>query len=238
MQSFAAAIAYSQGARSKAIGDLIHQPIFHQAFADFFPSRLSSTPPGDILTTYWNKLRAMRFQSKVSAIVGCACVLVEIEGNHGSFRNYLLNFKIPRRIDSREGIVQFWSGFDELQADMRLRGMPFFRSTTSLLQLLLDLDYDSVKPDLIVMRLARRLGMVAKETGDRNFRTVVRMLQEYAVDRHIRVAALDWYMLAFGGQTEAVSYLTNRFCAGPGSCSNDACLIGGQRLCFDYNRNA
>ena len=39
--------------------------------------------------------------------------------------------------------------------------MPFFRSTTSLLQLLLDLDYDSIKPDLIVIVSSRQRDYLA-----------------------------------------------------------------------------
>lgn len=235
MRSFAAAIAYSQGAQSKVIGILIQQPVFRRAFADFCPAKLAQTHPSAIRDNYWWELSAMRFHSKVDAIVDCARVLLEIERECGSFRNYLLAYKIPRRIRSREDIVQFWNGFDSLLADLRRRAMPFFRSTTSLLQLLLDLDYDSVKPDLIVMRLARRLGMVDEEAGERNLRAVVQMLQEYAVNRQIQVAALDSYMLAFGGQTEAASFLTKHFCTGPGRCSNAACPIGIKRYCSDYS---
>ena len=77
--------------------------------------------------------------------------------------------------------------------------MPFFRHTTSLLQLLLDLDHDAIKPDLIVMRLCRRLGIASKEVGDKHFRHAVRFLQEYTVQRKISARALDWALLAFGG---------------------------------------
>ena len=90
--------------------------------------------------------------------------------------------------------------------------MPFFRSTTSLLQLLLDLDFDTVKPDLIVMRLARRLGIVGREEGDRAFRECARFLQTYSIGESCRASELDLALLAFGGQTGASRLLTQRFC--------------------------
>ncbi len=164
----------------------------------------------------------------------CEKTLNQVEGEFGTFESYLKTFAIPRPLHSRVDIDQFWVGFDSLLKDLRRRNMPFFRSTTSLLQILLDLDYDSVKPDLIIMRLVRRLGIVSKETGDKNFREAVRLLQEYAVDRKIRVSAVDWYLLAYGGQTEACRSLAVRFCPGSGSCSNRLCKLGRQNRCSDY----
>ena len=75
-----------------------------------------------------------------------------------------------------------------------------------------------------------------KEKGEPNFRAVVQALQEYAVDRKIRVAALDWYMLAFGGQTEAAAFLAKRFCSGPDPCAMAACPIAKDRLCIDFEK--
>lgn len=109
--------------------------------------------------------------------------------------------------------------------------MPFFRSTTSLLQLLLDLDYDSVKPDLIVMRLARRIGMTDRELGDRHLRKVAREVQLYAVNRGVRAQAVDLEMLAFGGQTGSRTLLNKRFCPPSDPCRNHTCALGRKGLC-------
>lgn len=236
LRSCGVAIAYSQGARSQAVAKLIEQPVFSQAFLEFVPGDLGLARPGAIRRAHWRQLSCMRFRKKVDAIVGCAQLLNAVESEHGSFARYLRSFRIPRRLRRTEEVGQFWEGFRSLQRDLRVRRMPFFGSTTSLLQLLLDLDYDSIKPDLIVMRLARRIGVVPEETGDRHFRQAVRSLQEYAVSRGIRASAVDWELLAYGGQTEAGQQLTRPYCSPPGLCGSTNCEIGPARLCMDYRK--
>lgn len=235
LRDLAEAIAYSQGARSSMVGPMLRSREFSQAFSDFDPHVLAKAHASTIIRQHWDTLKVIRFRGKVDAIIGCANVLSKIERESGSFETYLTAFVIPRRLQSRDDIQQFWIGFDGLLSDLRQRKMPFFRSTTSLLQILLDLDYDSVKPDLIIMRLVRRLGIVRKETGDKFLRQAVRLLQEYAVRRGIRVSAVDWYLLAYGGQTEASRSLQHRFCPSAGSCTNKLCMLGRQHRCSDYN---
>ncbi|MDA7618301.1 DNA-3-methyladenine glycosylase I [Verrucomicrobia bacterium] len=208
--------------------------IFSEAFGSFDHQVLAQANPETILKTYWHLLSAMRFRKKVSSIVQCAIVLLEISGKYGCFSNYLNIFSIPRRLDSLESIHLFWQGFDRLQADLKGRKMPFFKSTTSLLQLLLDLDYDAVKPDLIVMRLARRIGITEKETGDKAFRSTVRKLQEYAVARKKRVRYVDLQMLAYGGQSNASSLLKVKFCPVQKPCQHFSCPLIYNRLCMDH----
>jgi len=231
MRRICVAIAYSQGARSSLISGLIETPVFKEAFAGFDPAALALRDPERILARYWARLGHFRFRGKIPRIVRCACALNGIIRDSGSFAAYLAGFQIPRRICNATHLDQFWQGFNALQSDLRRRQMPFFRSTTSLLQLLLDLDYDSVKPDLIVMRLARRLGIVSRETGDAAFRQCVRFLQEYSITNSCRAAELDLALLAFGGQTGARQLLTQNFCPASDPCYHAACRIGANRLC-------
>ena len=231
MRRICVAIAYSQGARSSMISELIETPVFKEAFAGFNPAALARRDPERILATYWPQLGHLRFKGKIPRIVQCARALKGIIRDCGSFAAYLAGFQIPRRIRSAAHLEQFWLRFNALQSDLRRRAMPFFRSTTSLLQLLLDLDYDSVKPDLIVMRLARRIGIVDRETGDRAFRQCVRFLQECSITNAYRAAALDLALLAFGGQTGASKLLTHKFCPSSDPCQHSACLVGKNRLC-------
>ena len=232
MRRICVAIAYSQSSRSSLIGELIETPVFKEAFAGFDPVALECRDPGRILANYWNQLGHFRFRSKIPRIVQCARVLNSIIRDHDSFAAYLEGFQIPRRIRIGQHLDQFWRQFDTLQRDLRRREMPFFRSTTSLLQLLLDLDYDSVKPDLIVMRLARRIGIVDRETGERAFRQCVRFLQEYSIASSCRAAELDLALLAFGGQASAGQLLTERFCPPADPCNHLTCPAGKARLCF------
>ena len=141
---------------------------------------------------------------------------------------------MPRRINTNEQFELFWLGFDGLKREMNVRQMPFFRSTTSLLQLLLDLDYDSVKPDLIIMRLARRLGLTDKETGDKNMRNVVQMIQRYCLNRTSRPSGVDLMLLSYGGQTSASELLSEKFCPPNDPCKRNLCSLGEGGLCASY----
>lgn len=237
MERFCIAIAYSQGARSKSVYPLVRSQAFKDAFLFFDHHELAKFDPERILERHWDVLRIIRFRSKVVKIVECARILVEIVEEYGSFAKFLGRFRIPKNIDSPENLECFWKGFDSLRKDLEKRAMPFFRHTTSLLQLLLDLDHDAIKPDLIVMRFCRRLGIVTKEVGDKHFRHAVRFLQEYAIDRKISASALDWVVLAFGGQSGAGSLLDKKFCPAQQTCSNDACNLGKGGFCLDYRTN-
>jgi len=236
MRKIGYAIAYSQGARSVAVAELLAAGTLDAAFDDFDPRRLSRRTPVQVRRRHWDDIGAIRFKGKVDSILKAAEVLNGIVRDHGSFAAYLRTFGIPRRIRSLADVEAFWETCTTFQDNMRERDMPFFNKTTSLLQLLLDLDYDCIKPDLIVMRLARRIGLVEKEIGDRHFREAVWALQTYGVLRGIRPAAMDWYVLAFGGQTEAARSLKRRFCPGPGSCRRRDCPVGSHGLCADYSR--
>ena len=231
MRHMCVAIAFSQGARSAQISVLIEAPVFSTAFADFDPVALARRKPEEILKTYWPRLGHFRFKSKIHQIVQCACVLNRLIREHGSFARFLGSFQIPQRIRTAEHLDKFWLKFDALQQDLQRREMPFFRSTTSLLQLLVDLDFDSVKPDLIVMRLARRIGIVERETGDLALRQCVRFLQKYSIKKSCRAAELDWALLAFGGQTGAGQSLTHKFCPASDPCNHPSCSLGINHLC-------
>jgi hypothetical protein len=236
MRIFSVAIAYSQGARSASVGPMIASGVMEKVFLGFDHRRLAKEKAHDILRQHWHALGCIRFKGKVDSILKAARTLTCIEHGHGSFSTYLNRFAIPRRISTAADIDLFWTRFDELRADLRRREMPFFNQTTSLLQLLLDLDYDSVKPDLIIMRLARRIGLVDRETGERSLREAVRSIQVYSVLRGVRAAVMDWYLLSFGGQTEAGMALGKRFCSVPDSCRMADCSIGAKGLCRDFTR--
>ena len=238
MRRICVAIAYSQGARSSMITGLIETPVFKEAFAGFDPAALARRDPERILARYWTRLGHFRFRGKIPRIIQCARVLNGIIRDCDSFAAYLEGFQIPRRVRNATHLEDFWQRFNALQSDLRRREMPFFRSTTSLLQLLLDLDYDSVKPDLIVMRLARRIGIVDRETGERAFRQCVRFLQEYSITNACRAAELDLALLAFGGQSGARQLLTRNFCPASDPCHNLACRVGRNHLCSARKSNA
>ena len=231
MRHVCIAIAYSQNTQSKKISELIETPAFRSAFKDFDPIKLSRANPESILSRHWKNLSAIRFKNKIDRIVTCAKVIKSVSKEHGSFASYLDSWGIPRRIRRKSDFNTFWASFDKLQHDLTARKMPFFRSTTSLLQLLLDLDYDSAKPDLVIMRLGRRLGMVEKETGDKHFRALTQQIQLYGLESGVRAPAVDLMMLSFGGQTGTRDLLSEFFCPPKDPCNHSTCLLGNLSLC-------
>ncbi len=228
------AIAFSQGTQSRLIAELVETLEFSKAFQHFNIKALARKEPEKLLESHWQDLSIMRFRSKIDRIIKCAQTLEVLIEEHQTFSQYLKGFSIPRRIVNKTQLNRFWAGFDKLQQDLRTRNMPFFQSTTSLLQLLLDLDFDSVKPDLIVMRLARRLGIINRETGDLQLRTVAKTIQELAIEKQIRAPAIDLALLAFGNQTRAQASINTNFCPSKDPCSHTHCLVGRGRLCEAY----
>lgn len=235
MRRICVAIAFSQGAQSRLIEKLIDKPVFSEAFANFDVDRLARQKPEAIRRRYWKSLGHMRFKGKVDAMVNAARVMRDLAVEHGSFAEYLKGSQIPQRLKSEGDIDKFWEGFLLLRADLRSRKMPFFQNTTSLLQLLLDLDHDAVKPDLIIMRLARRIGMIEKETGEANLQEVVRQVQKFAISRGMRASLVDLQMLAFGGQSSASLLLSEKFCPASDPCQNPKCGIGRIGLCNAFD---
>jgi hypothetical protein len=71
--------------------------------------------------------------------------------------------------------------------------------------------YDCVKPDLVVMKVAKKLNIVDNETGDKNLRKTVRFIQEYSVDRKIRPSIIDLYFLIDEGQMGAKKFVRQDF---------------------------
>ncbi len=71
--------------------------------------------------------------------------------------------EIPKEIRTEKDIKIFWIGFKKLKKVMEENKVLFFRSTTSLLHFLLETGYDCVKHDLVVMKVAKKIGIVDKE---------------------------------------------------------------------------
>ena len=206
MERFAVAIAYSQGAPSDMVGKLLKTDHLRSALHDYSVAKLADESFTRLLRRCWIKpITCIRFRGKFRSMIQCARVLRDIEKEHSNFAKYLRSFRVPRRIDSSADIDAFWQAFNALQRDLKARQVPFFANTTSLLQLLLDLDHDALKPDLIVMRVAKQWGIVSRETGNPAFRQAVRAFQEYGVARRRRPLAVDWVVLTHGKQKGALA---------------------------------
>jgi 3-methyladenine DNA glycosylase Tag len=206
MEKFCVAIAHSQSAPSDVVSRMIKAGHLKAAMHDYSVERIAVENPAQLLRRCWKKpLTCIRFKGKIKSMVQCARVLRDIETEQGSFAKYLSSFQVPRRIHSNADIEVFWQAFDALQLNLKKRKIPFFANTTSLLQLLIDLDHDALKPDLIIMRIAHQWGIVPRETGIPALRQAVRAFQEYGVLRNRRPLAVDWVVLTHGKQKGALA---------------------------------
>jgi 3-methyladenine DNA glycosylase Tag len=206
MEKFCVAIAHSQSAPSDVVLRMIKAGHLKEAMHDYSVAKIAVENPVQLLLRCWKKpLTCIRFKGKIKSMVECARILQDIENEHGSFAKYLRSFQVPRRVHSTADIEVFWQAFDALQQDLKRRKIPFFANTTSLLQLLIDLDHDALKPDLIIMRVAHQWGIVPWETGIPALRQAVRAFQEYGVIRKRRPLAVDWVVLTHGKQKGALA---------------------------------
>ena len=88
--------------------------------------------------------------------------------------------------------------------------MPFFKQSTSLLHFLLHIGYDCIKPDVIIMKVAKELGIVSSNSEKEKLQ-VVRFVQLYSISRRMRPSIVDFYLLIYGGQRWAKQFVHPSF---------------------------
>lgn len=201
LRVFARLIAYSQNAKAALVSAMLSKGVFEAAFSNFEVEQVRIMTPATVEAVYWDSIRAIRFKRKIRGIIGSAESLSSIEAKYGSFVKLLERSCIPAVLRSAADVERFWRGFDNLLLVLKEEKMPFFKRTTSLLHFLLSVGYDCIKPDIIVMRVAKKGNMVPSEVGDENRRKVAKEIQSYSVDRQIRPSVVDLYFLIYGGQT-------------------------------------
>lgn len=200
-------IAFSQNSNSEIVDQVLKSGKLDKAFEDFKIDKVVKLNPCDIADKHWVLIKGIRQQAKLFHIVSLARKIK----NFGSFAEILNQTNIPTTIKTETDIQNFWLGFDKLLATLKDNKIPFFQSTTSLLHFLLEIGYDCVKPDLVVMKVAKKLKIVDNETGNKNFRKTVKFIQEYSVDRKIRPSIIDFYFLIDEGQMGAKKYVKSEF---------------------------
>jgi hypothetical protein len=203
LEIFTTLIAFSGQAPSDKVRIIVDSKIFNEVFQAFDVIKVSSLNPCDLVEEYWDKIGAIRYQTKLFQIVMFARRIRKI----GSLSGLLTQSGIPDIINSRDDIERFWNGFDKLQGSLKQFKVSYLKETTTLLHYLLDTGYDCVKPDLVVMKVAKKIGIVESEKGDKNFRQTVKTLQEYCLDRNIRPSIVDLYFLIDEKQKDASRFV-------------------------------
>jgi hypothetical protein len=197
-KKMATLICFSQNARSDAVQRMVDTDNFSRIFSGFDIELVSAMDSQEIKDKYWDILKPIRFKGKIDSILNCAKIM-----NSGSINMQEMLKSVPVILKSYEDIDQFWKSFCNIRTQLEQNNMPFFKSTTSLLHLLLYLGYDCLKPDQIVMNVSiNELHLVASQKN-RDKIYVVKAIQQYCVDRQIRPAVVDFYLLAEGGQAWA-----------------------------------
>lgn len=207
LKTFAYLIAYSQNANSELVEQILNSGSYDKAFENFEINKVVNLNPCDIVDTHWEKMKGIRQQAKIFHIVSLARKLKTIN----SLNKLINEVKIPKEINTIEDIDEFWLGFDQLLKSLKHHKIPFFQSTTSLLHFLLESGYDCIKPDLVVMKVAKKLKVVEEVNGDKNFRKTVRMIQEYSLSRKVRPPVVDFYFLIDEGQRGAKKFVKPEF---------------------------
>ncbi|MDP2953168.1 MAG: hypothetical protein Q8O76_07625, partial [Chloroflexota bacterium] len=119
-------IAYSQQAQALLVQGLINSGIFHRIFCGYNVPAVANLNHDQVSAQYWGQLGALRFRTKIKAMIGCAQSLIHLRQNHPSLMSYLSRMNIPVTIRSQPDIDAFWSSFGVVQHYFRHIGMPFF----------------------------------------------------------------------------------------------------------------
>lgn len=208
LRRFAILIAFSQNAPSDLVSDMLNEGIFEGVFHNFEIDKVVKMDPDTVIACYWDKIKVIRFKKKIASIIGCAKSLRLIKLKHGSFK-VLLN-TLPINLKSKVDIERFWQGFRHIKNELEKVNMPFFKQSTSLLHFLLHIGYDCIKPDIVVMKVAKKLGIVYAESEKEKLQ-VVRTVQIYSVVQDIRPSIADFYLLICGGQRWAKQFVNPSF---------------------------
>ena len=200
-------IAFSQNSNSELVDKLIKSGNIDKVFQNFEIDEVIKMNPCDVVEQQWDLIKAMRQQGKIFHIIMLARKIKKI----GNLSDIFNNNRIPKKIESKSDIDEFWKGFNELQNILKDNKIPFFQSTTSLLHFLLESGYDCVKPDLVVMKVGKKLGIVDNVESDESLRLVVKTIQEYSLDRGLRPSVVDLYFLIDEGQKWAKNFVKNDF---------------------------
>jgi hypothetical protein len=207
LKAFAYLIAYSQNSNSELVERLINNGSLDGAFEEFTIDKVAKLNPCDIADEHWDSLKGMRQQAKLFHIVSLARKIKKM----GSIRRLIAKCQFPPQIKSENEIEIFWNSFNHLQSEFKKNKISFFQSTTSLLHFLLETGHDCIKPDLVVLRVARKLNIIDNENSDENLRKVAKTVQLYSVSRKIRPPAVDLFFLINEGQRGARKFVLESY---------------------------
>ena len=212
LRVMASLIAYSNNAPSDKVFDMLERGTFEKVFANFDLDIVASMNPQEIIAREWHNIRVIRFMKKVEAIARCAKLLTSNNRPISTIDAIYKSYNIPNELKSEADITIFWEQFDKLYSYFSKIDMPYFKNDTTLLHLLLHLGFPCIKPDLIVMKVAATIGIIKSKDNHNTYsksekKLVVSTIQKYCLFRNIKPAVMDFYILIFGGQKDALKFV-------------------------------
>ncbi len=141
----------------------------------------------------------IRNRAKITAVVRNARSFQAIISRHGSFRAYLRSFDegFPEGAGDSARILD---DLDRLQADLMNRLAYFGPATTR--HFLMDYGFSFIKPDVHVMRVLHRLGLV-RTTCEGSYRDAVRIGRLIADAVDVPIRYVDTVLVSLGMTSEA-----------------------------------
>lgn len=220
LRRMARVIAFA-GARATAVEEMLDTGIFEDIFHNFEIDKVAQMDSMAVNQHWVNSkvnnikeknIQVIRFRKKLTAIIDCGKSLSSIKSKYGSFMNFLKECDFPSSLDSEADIEKFWQGFNRIRTKLKKEDVPYIRQFTSLSHFLIMSGYDCIKSDVIVMKVAKQLGIIDsdKET-EKNKLKVVRFIQRYSVNRNIRPSIVDFYLLIYGRQSWAIKFVNSSF---------------------------
>lgn len=200
LKKFVELIAFSQQARSESVKVLLDQKVFDEIFENYDCEVVAQLNPCVLVDNHWNRITAIRMQTKLFQIVMFARLLRK----NDKILSILRESNIKSTISSESDIALFWDDFKLLKKELKEAKAPFIRETTTLLHYLLEMGYDCIKPDSAVIKAAQNIGIAPNgKITDTHLMTIVERFQRYSLERRIRPSVLDLYLLIEGRQTGA-----------------------------------
>jgi len=195
---------------------MVENGIFERVFFGFDLDKVAKSNPDEIISSDWNNIKSIRFKKKVDAIVKCAKILMKSGKEKATIESLYKNYNIPKDIINEGDIVKFWEQFEKIYSNFNKLDMPYFKNDTTLLHLLLHLGFPCIKPDLIVMKVAASIGIVKEIDNHNRYRSdekklVVKTIQRYCLQKNIKPAVMDLYILIYGRQKYALRYVTDGY---------------------------
>lgn len=169
------------------------------AFSNFGFHKVAEYDEKDVEELMEND-RIIRHEGKIKATIFNAKKMVEIIGQYDSFKNYLNSFpSIDNLIEKLQGYYGGFKGVGE----------------RNVYELLKEIGFSTIKPDLQVRKVFLRLGLIGKKAS---VEEIVKIGKLIAEETNERPCTIDWLLWRFGSEVCKAKPLCDK-CSFDESCS-------------------